>query len=169
MPMIEVVQTNLEMTSPSDLIGGDAAPPGVRLERVVRCTPALSRFLYTEVGRQFGWRDRLAWTDAQFQAYLDGGIVVWVLYHAGAPAGYFDLRLDADGSVEINNFGLMPHAIGRGFGRFLLTRAVQEAWAMGAQRVWLHTCTLDHPSALPNYLKRGFRVVGEERYATSVP
>ena len=169
MPMIEVVQTNLEMTSPSDLIGGGAPPPGVRLERVEQCTPALARFLYAEVGRQFGWRDRVAWTDAQFQAYLYRGIVVWVLYHAGAPAGYFDLRSDADGSVEINNFGLMPHAIGRGFGRFLLTRSVQEAWAMGAKRVWLHTCTLDHPSALPNYLKRGFRIVGEKRYAASVP
>ncbi len=169
MPMIDVVQTNLEMASPSDLIGDGAPPPGVRLERVERCTPALSRFLYTEVGRQFGWRDRLAWTDAQFQAYLDSRIVVWVLYHAGAPAGYFDLRSDADGSIEINNFGLMPHAIGRGFGAYLLTRAVQEAWASGARRVWLHTCTLDHPSALPNYLKRGFRVVGEERYAASVP
>ena len=167
--MIEVVQTNLEMTSPSDLVGDDAPPAGTRLERVEQCTPALLRFLYTEVGRQFNWRDRLRWTDAQFQAYLDGGVAVWVLYHGGAPAGYFDLRPDDDGSVEIYNFGLMPHAIGRGFGRYLLTRAVQEGWAMSAKRVWLHTCTLDHPGALPNYLKRGFRAVAEERYTANIP
>ena len=111
-----------------------------------------------------------------------GGCTAWLVSNgavcsaghcvSGGPGSFFEVNVpasDADGSVEINNFGLMPHAIGRGFGRFLLTRSVQEAWAMGAKRVWLHTCTLDHPSALPNYLKRGFRVIGEERYATSVP
>ena len=169
MPTIEVVRTYLEMTSPADLVGDDSPPPGTRLERVDGCTPALSRFLYTEVGRQFNWRDRLTWTDAQFQAYLDSGVAVWVLYHAGGPAGYFDLRPDVDGSVEVNYFGLMPQAIGRGFGRYLLTRAVQEGWARGATRVWLHTCTLDHPGALPNYLKRGFRAVREERYTAIIP
>ncbi len=169
MPTIEVVRTYLEMTSPADLVGNDAAPPGTRLERVEDCTVALSRFLYTEVGRQFHWRDRLTWTDAQFRQYLDSGVAVWVLYHGGAPAGYFDLRPDPDGSVEVNYFGLLPHAIGRGFGRYLLTRAVQEAWALAPTRVWLHTCTLDHPGALPNYLKRGFRAVGQEKYQAVIP
>ena len=168
MPRIEVVRTWLEMTSPSDLTGDDAPPPGARVERVEQCTPAFSRFLYTEVGRQSHWRDRLSWADAQFQAYLDGGVAVWVLYYGGAPAGYFDLRPEADGSKEINYLGLMPHAIGRGLGRYLLTRAVQEAWAAGATRVWLHTCTLDHPGALPNYLKRGFRAIREDRYTTDI-
>jgi GNAT superfamily N-acetyltransferase len=169
MPTIDVTRTYLEMTAPGDLVGDDLPPPGTRLERVERCTPALSRFLYTEVGRQFNWRDRLNWTDEQFQAYLDSGVAVWVLYDGAAPAGYFDLRPDVDGSVEINYFGLMPQAIGRGFGRYLLTRAVQEAWATGPSRVWLHTCTLDHPSALPNYLKRGFRAVREETYTATIP
>ncbi|MEO8635390.1 MAG: GNAT family N-acetyltransferase [Gemmatimonadales bacterium] len=169
MPTIEVVRTYLEMTSPSDLVGDDTPPPGTRLERVERCTPAFHRFLYAEVGRQCHWQDRLSWSDEQFQAYLDGGVNVWVLYHGGAPAGYFDLRPECDGSVEINYFGLLPQAIGRGFGRYLLSMAVREAWATGTERVWLHTCTLDHPSALPNYLKRGFRAVGEERYTANVP
>jgi GNAT superfamily N-acetyltransferase len=61
-------------------------------------------------------------------------------------------------------FGLVRAAQGAGLGRALLTHAVREAWAMDARRVWLHTCTLDAPTALPNYLARGFRVTGEERY-----
>jgi GNAT superfamily N-acetyltransferase len=92
-----------------------------------------------------------------------------VLYLAGQPAGYFELKRHDDASVEITFFGLMPHAIGRGLGRYLLTSAVQEGWALGPTRVWLHTCTLDHASALPNYLKRGFRAVRDETYQTTIP
>jgi GNAT superfamily N-acetyltransferase len=59
---------------------------------------------------------------------------------------------------------VLPEFIGRGWGKHLLTRAVLSAWDLGTQRVWLHTCTLDHPAALPNYLKRGFRRVRDEVY-----
>jgi GNAT superfamily N-acetyltransferase len=67
-----------------------------------------------------------------------------------------------DGAVEIAYFGLLPEYFGRGWDGHLLTRAVETAWGLGASRVWLHTCTLDHPAALPNYLRRGFRRVREE-------
>src|SRR5918995_1859877 len=80
------------------------------------------------------------------------------------PTGYFELRAHQDDSVEIAYFGLLPDFIGRGWGKYLLTRAVQSAWQQGPRRVWLHTCTLDHPAALPNYLKRGFRPVRQEVY-----
>ena len=66
-------------------------------------------------------------------------------------------------------FGVLPGYQGRGLGKYLLTRAVEEGWRRGANRVWLHTCTLDHPGALPNYLKRGFRAVREESYLADLP
>jgi GNAT superfamily N-acetyltransferase len=81
-----------------------------------------------------------------------------------AAAGYFELRQHQDRSVEIAYFGLLPAFIGRGWGKYLLTRAVESAWQLGTDRVWLHTCTLDHPAALSNYLKRGFRPFREEVY-----
>ena len=81
---------------------------------------------------------------------------------AGAPAGYFELRRDRDGGVEIAYFGLLPEFTGRGLGGHLLTAAVERAWAPGPERVWLHTNTLDHPAALPNYLKRGFTAFHSE-------
>lgn len=71
--------------------------------------------------------------------------------------------------MEICYFGVLPEYQGRGLGKYLLTRAVEEGWRRGANRVWLHTCTLDHPGALPNYLKRGFRAVREESHLADLP
>src|SRR5438094_198572 len=65
--------------------------------------------------------------------------------------------------------GSLPEFTRRGFGKHLLTEAVRHAWAEGARRVWLHTCTLDHPAALPNYVARGFRPFKTERYVTETP
>jgi GNAT superfamily N-acetyltransferase len=169
MPVIDVVRTHLEMTSPSDLVPDGPPGPGVRLEPVRDCPWHFFRYLYTEVGRPYHWIDRLTWTEKQFREYLAGPSVVWLLSVDGAPAGFFELRGHEDGSIEVAYFGLLPEFVGRGLGKYLLTRAVEEAWARKASRVWLHTCTLDHPGALPNYLKRGFRKVGEETYQIVLP
>ena len=83
-------------------------------------------------------------------------------------AGYFELLRHQDGSVEIAYFGLTPQFIGRGLGGALLTRAVEEAHAMGAERVWLHTCTLDSDRALPSYQARGFRPYKTERLEVDI-
>jgi GNAT superfamily N-acetyltransferase len=85
--------------------------------------------------------------------------------YADEIAGYFELKKEPDGSTEVAYFGLMPKFIGRGLGKHLLTCAVEQAWADGAQRVWLHTCTDDDPAALPNYLKRGFKPFKTEKYS----
>lgn len=165
---IDVLRTYLEMTSPADLRPEGEGGLGVRLEPVEACPWHFYRYLYVEVGGQYHWQDRLSWTEAQFREYLAGPSTIWLLAVMGAPAGYFELRRQQDGSVEIAYFGLLPEFVGRGLGKYLLTRAVEEAWALKPTRVWLHTCTLDHPGALPNYLKRGFRKVREETYQTTV-
>ncbi len=156
------------MRSPERLQGTDPPDPAPRIERVGGCPPSFYRYLYTEIGRAWHWTDRLAWSDAEVGRHVaDPAISLWLLSWEAVPAGYFELHAhDEDGSVEIAYFGLMPTFIGRGWGKFLLNAAVAEAWSAGPARVWLHTCTLDHPSALPNYLKRGFARVREERYFT---
>lgn len=164
MPTITVTRTYLEMASPGDLKPAGEAQDGVRLERMASCPWHFYRYLYTEVGRPYHWRDRLPWTEAQFREWLAGPSVLWLLSVEGAPAGFFELRRHPDDSLEIAYFGLLPEFQARGLGKYLLTRAVQVAWDARPGRVWLHTCTLDHPGALPNYLKRGFRIVGEEQY-----
>ena len=159
------VRTYLEMRDPSALSSSDAPPGDVRVERVADCPPALWRHLYTEVGREYHWIDRLPWTDEDIASYLaDPALELWILYEEAEAAGYFELRRHDDGAVEIAYFGLLPAFTGRGLGKFMLTRAVQRAWARGANRVWLHTSSLDHASALSNYLARGFSVVRQETY-----
>ena len=170
MPPVQVTRTYLEMSSPGALRQAVVPAPAPRLERVYECPVSFFRYLYAEVGRAFHWTDRLVWDDARVQAHLaDPANSLWLLTWRAAPAGYFELRAPGDGAVEIAYFGLLPEYFGRGWGGHLLTRAVETAWSMGASRVWLHTCTLDHPAALPNYLRRGFQPVREETYTAQLP
>jgi GNAT superfamily N-acetyltransferase len=136
------------------------------LERLEHCPPGRYRQLYGDVGRAWSWFDRLRWSDAELAAHLDRDEVsVRVLNVDSVPAGYYELVRHPDQSVQIAYFGLMPHAIGRGLGKWLLGQAVADAWSGDPERVWLHTCTLDHPAALPNYLKAGFVATGTEQVA----
>jgi GNAT superfamily N-acetyltransferase len=163
--MPRAVRTYLEMRAPADLEPAPPPTPSATVERLEGCPPALWRHLYAEVGREYHWIDRLGWTDQDIADYLaDPGLELWLLREAGETAGYFELRRHQGGDVEVAYFGLLPAFVGRGLGKFLLTGAVERAWAAGATRVWLHTSSLDHPSALPNYLARGFSIWKQETY-----
>lgn len=171
MAPVAIVRTYLEMDSPDRLTGRAPVPPGY-VVRQEPCDPDLYRQLYDGVGRDYHWRDRRSWSDEQLRTHLeDPGIGIWVLREGSAPRGFFELARRDDGSVEIAYFGLMPEGIGLGLGRALLTSATDAAWSLNPvpPRVWLHTCTLDHPSALSNYLARGFRVTRIERYTVDLP
>ena len=166
---VEVTRTYLQLQKPGDLQPARADDSRVRIDRVINCPAAFARFLYAEVGRLYHWTDRLPWTDAQIAAHLARPeITLWVMYCDGAPAGYFELERHVDGAIEIAYFGLMQEFLGRGLGKHLLTVAVQQAWSDGANRVWLHTCTLDDAAAMPNYLKRGFKPFKQEKYMAHV-
>jgi len=129
----------------------------------------LYRRLYREVGEPWFWHERLKWSDAELEEHLESpNVRVWEILVGRESAGYFELYSHDDGSVEIAYFGLIPKFIGRGLGGPMLTRAVQEAWALDAKRVWLHTCTLDSPRALPGYMSRGFRPFKTERLEVDI-
>ena len=163
---IEVTRTYLEMRDRFELNGAKLDDQKILLEHLDDCSVELFRFLYAEVGKNYHWIDRLPWTDEEIAKYLlQPEISLWLMTYEDKTAGYFELRKCDDGSTELAYFGLMPKFIGRGLGKHLLTAAVEQAWADGAKRVWLHTCTLDDPAALPNYLKRGFRPFKTEQYS----
>ena len=157
--MSVVTRTYLEMRSPAQLVQRRLDDPAIAVHQVRRCHPQVWRRLYEGVGRDYRWTDRLAWTDHEIRAYLDDSATrLHVLTVRGEVAGYYELRTEPDGAIEIAYLGLLPGRTGRGLGAHLLTDAVAEAWHCGAARVWLHTCTLDHPAALPNYLRAGFTI-----------
>ena len=166
---VEVTRTYLQLLRPEDLNRAGVDDPRVQIDHVADCPASFYRYLYGEVGRFYHWIDRLPWTDEQIRAHLARPeIALWVMYSEGAPAGYFELERHEDGSIEVAYFGLLQEFLGRGLGKHLLTAAAERAWGAGANRVWLHTCTLDDPAALPNYLKRGFNAFKRETYLATV-
>lgn len=166
---MEVVRTYLELPTADAFRPGAPLPDTARVIRRNPCSPADYRRLYAAVGGPWHWRDRLAWDDATLQAHLGSpDIALWELLVEEESAGYFELRRSAANEVEIAYFGLVARFIGRGLGSALLTVAVEEARRFGGQRVWLHTCTLDSPHALPNYKARGFLPYRTERFHVDV-
>jgi len=167
---VEVLRTYLEITDLASLRPAPCPDPRARVEPLLGCPASFFRYLYAEVGRSHHWRDRLGWTDDETRSRIDDPAVsLHLLTVAGTPAGYAELERHADASIEIAYFGLLPEFLGRGLGGFLLTEAVRAAAARGSARVWLHTCSLDHPAALPNYLARGFRPFRTETYTAELP
>lgn len=165
----EVTTWYLEMLNQSALLPARTPAWEHRVERARRPSAAFARFLYATVGGHYGWTDRLGWSKARWDAYLGREQVeLYTLQLNGAPAGYAELERQPEGNAQLAYFGLMPEAVGRGFGGWLLTCAVQRAWeAPGTRRVWVHTCTLDAPAALGNYQARGFSLFRTE--TKSVP
>jgi GNAT superfamily N-acetyltransferase len=169
MPLVRVVRTYLALRSPDALRPAWSDDPALRVVVEQPGNIDLFRTLYRAVGDAHYWRDRNALSDDALRAHFESGDVqLWVLYHESTPAGFFELQRHGDGSVEIVYFGLRPAFFGRGLGKHLLTTAARAAWAFGADRVWLHTCTLDSPAALPNYVARGFEPFRVETYDASV-
>lgn len=159
----------LEMLRPDELRPKRAGPE-FRVNRVEVPCPEFNRFLYTAVGWQWSWIDKLPWTYEQWEAYVKRPqLGTWVGYLSGTPAGYFELEQQDAGDIEIAYFGMLPHFIGKGLGGPLLTAAIENGWGWGARRVWVHTCSLDHPQALANYLARGFRQFKESHARKTIP
>ena len=166
MPAVTI--THLEMTDPAHLRGREADDPAFEVREAIEPSPELQRFFYTAVGGGYFWTDRLGWPRARWLAAC-GRWRTFVAYLRGTPAGYYNLERMGEDRVEIVYFGLLPGFHGRGLGAALLTDAARRAWALGARRVTVNTCSLDAPGALPNYLARGFRVEREETIEKALP
>ena len=128
------------------------------------------RFLYTSIGKQLPWSDRLSYSDDQIKALLSvPGTSIHVLYVAGVPAGYIELAKHTENksaklhSTQIVYFGLRPSYLSRGLGKHLLSHGIAYAWNKGTQRLWAHTSNLDDSHTLENYINRGFKTYRVEK------
>jgi GNAT superfamily N-acetyltransferase len=156
---LEVTITYLQMLEPP--VRGPARPPRltekIALMRAERPTVGFYRYLYNAVGNAWLWYERNQLSDEELTAIVqDEKVEVCVLYYGGTPAGYAELDFRKEGEVELAYFGLVPDFIGIGLGKYLLDWAVDSAWSRRPARLWVHTCTLDHPAALPLYQRAGF-------------
>jgi len=120
--------------------------------------PAKYRMLFQRVGAPWLWFSRLVMDDATLTAIIhDPAVSVFaVVDRAGIEVGLLELDHRTDGECEIGYFGLIPELAGQGHGRWLMAQALMRAWTAKVERVWVHTCTLDHPSALNFYRRQGF-------------
>ncbi|WP_030144870.1 GNAT family N-acetyltransferase [Spirillospora albida] len=163
----DVTTWYLEQLDPSDLRPARAPGTPAAIVRAEIPSPEFGRYLYTAVGGDWYWTDRLAWTRDQWAGWLSRpGVETWVAHVRGTPAGYAELDPRPGGLVEITCFGLLPAFTGQGLGGHLLTVATARAWDLATRwddrkptaRVGVSTRSTDGPAALANYQARGFRV-----------
>lgn len=162
MSVVDFRVTYLEMLAPAQRI---VTPPRNDLAIIHAKKPTLAyyRFLYDSVGGDYHWRSRKKLTDAELASLIhDPKMENHVLLVEGVPAGFAELDRRIKGEIELVQFGLVPEFIGQGLGKYFLNWTIDKAWSYQPRRFWLHTCTLDHPAALPNYLKAGFITYKEE-------
>lgn len=158
-----VTVTYLEMSSPNQRSAGPGWAEPVTILRAERPTVSFYRYLYDTVGADWDWYLRRQLSDEALAAIIhDDAVEVFVLYVRGVPAGYVELDRRVDGEVEIAYFGLVPDYIGRGLGPALLDWGLERAWNYRPRRIWLHTCSLDHPRALAVYRRAGFEIYDRE-------
>jgi GNAT superfamily N-acetyltransferase len=162
-----LVTTYLEMHSPKQLRPSRCTDERLQIREKKERDWHFNRDLYFAVGANWSWTDKRPWSDQQWEEYASAPeLRTFAAYHRESLAGYYELRNDTEGGVEIAYFGLLPEFLGRGLGGALLTSAILQAWQMGpgVRRVWVHTCNRDHPCALANYQARGmvtYKVVEE--------
>ena len=156
---VGVVVTVLRMDrAPTD--PAPALPDGFTVRKLPVCSVAQYRALYNMVGGPWLWWLRRLMPDRDLAQHLSRvAISIYVAEYRGEVVGFYELDAGQWPSMNLSYFGLMPQAIGHGFGQAFLRHAVDAAWAMKARAVTVNTCTADHPRALPNYKRVGFREV----------
>ena len=156
---LRVTVTSLEMRQRPEGAPLPAPSADVMIDRQRDITVAFYRHLYDTVGEPWLWGDRRKLSDAELGAIIgDPQVEVHLAMLHDQPAGFAELDRRTPGEVELAYFGILPQFIGRKLGPFLLSHAIDLAWRSAPERVWVHTCNLDHPAALGVYQRAGFVV-----------
>ena len=154
---IETIVTYLEMTAAPRHAEVPAPLRKLALLRAQKPTVSFYRYLYDAVGRPWTWVDRKRLSDDELAAIIqDDHVEIYVLYVGGVPAGYAEIDRRRESEIELAYFGLVPEFTGQGLGSYLIDWVIRRAWDYGPSRLWVHTCTLDHPSALSLYQRFAF-------------
>ena len=125
----------------------------------------LNKFFYKNIGNKYQWVDRLSWTDQNWIDYIsDKRLSTYILKENDEIAGYYELILHYNSrDAEIAYFGILEEYFGKKLGGYLLSEAISKSFSLNCNRVWVHTCSLDHQNALSNYLARGMKIFKSEK------
>ena len=124
----------------------------------------LNKFLYKQIGKKYHWIDRLNWSNQEWINFVSKkNILTFVLKNQSEIAGFYELILDEEKKeVEISYFGIFEEYFGKRLGGFLLSEAIKKSFHLGAKKIFVHTCSLDHKNALNNYISRGMEIYKSE-------
>jgi GNAT superfamily N-acetyltransferase len=160
----EVQRNYLEINSIQDLNKVIRAGGDYSLNLLEPINFQLNKFFYTNVGKKHKWIDRLVWTEAQWIDYVSNkNVETYVFKFKADLAGFFELISHSEKKeVEIAYFGLLEEFQNKKLGSYLLSQAIQISFKKNVNRVWVHTCSLDHKNALNNYIARGMKIFKTE-------
>ena len=154
----------LEINSFQNLKQVECPDMKLTLEKVNPPNIEINKFFYKNIGKKHRWVDRLVWDNLKWMSYLENkNVHTYVLKLNNDLIGYFEAIKDQKNKdAEIAYFGILEEFIGKKIGAYLLSEAIKVCFKLSSNRVWVHTCTLDHKNALNNYLNRGMRIFKQE-------
>ena len=160
----KVKRSYLEIKSLQDLKKVPEPPSDYSLNLLDPINFQLNKFFYKNIGKKHRWVDRLVWMESQWIDYISNEKVkTYILKHKDDLAGFFELIFHTEKKeVELAYFGLLEEYQNKKLGSHLLSSAIQKSFLTNPQRVWVHTCSLDHKNALTNYIARGMKIFKKE-------
>ena len=160
----EVKRSYLEITSLKDLQESEQPSEDYIVDLIEPNDSQLNKFFYKNIGKKHKWIDRLIWSEEQWIKYVSSkNVKTFVLKNNKDLVGFFELIIHFEKKeVEIAYFGILEEYQNKKLGSFLLSDAIKKSFKENVDRVWLHTCSLDHKNALNNYLSRGMKIFKEE-------
>ena len=163
--MIEEVKRNyLEINSLQDLQEVTEPTKDYSLNLLDPINFQLNKFFYKNIGQNHKWVDRLVWTETQWIDYVSKDKVqTYILKYKDELVGFFELIFHFEKKeVEIAYFGILEEFRNKKLGSYLLSQAIKKSFSQNIDRVWVHTCSLDHKNALNNYIARGMKIFKTE-------
>ena len=160
----EVKRNYLEINSLQDLNEGTEPKEDYSLNLLDPINFQLNKFFYKNIGKNHNWVDRLVWTESQWIDYVSNDKVqTYILKYKDDLVGFFELIFHFEKKeVEIAYFGILEEFRNKKLGSYLLSQAIKKSFSQNINRVWVHTCTLDHKNALNNYIARGMKIFKTE-------
>ena len=160
----EVKRSYLEINSLEDLKENNQSTDSYSLNLLDPINFQLNKFFYKNIGKKHRWIDRLVWAESQWIDYVSNNKVkTYIFKYKEELVGFFELIFHFEKKeVEIAYFGILEEFQNQKLGSYLLTQAIKKSFVGNVNRVWVHTCSLDHKNALNNYIARGMKIFKTE-------